>query len=124
MTNFIVTSVLLTAAGLAGVVMTVIIFKGRLDGIDTSLILSIFAGLIMLAYSVLNIYNGIQGIRIRSRRSRTVKLARRTILSVMLCILGLILSAINGIIVSHLIVVVIIGIVIPMIFIFTGLQKK
>ena len=124
MTNFIVASFLLTAAGLAGVVMTVLVFKNRLDGIDTSLILSIIAAIIMLVYSCFNIYNGIMGIRIRSRRSRTIWLSRNIIISVILCIIGLILSAINGIIVSHLLIIVIIGIIIPMIFIFIGLEKR
>lgn len=124
MTKFIIASFMLAAAGLAGLVMTVLVFRNRLNGIDTSLILSIFAGLVMLAYSLINIGVGIQGIRIRSRRSRTIKLARFTIISVILCILGLTLSAINGIIVSHLVVIVIIGLAIPLFFILSGLQRQ
>ena len=124
MTKFLIASFLMVAAGLAGLVMTVLVFKNRLGGIDTSLILTIFAGLLMLAWSLLNIYAGIQGIRIRSRRSRTAKIARFTIISVILCVAGLTLSAINGIIVSHLAVIVITGLVIPMFFILAGLERR
>ena len=124
MTKFLIASFLMVAAGLAGLVMTVLVFKNRLGGIDTSLILTIFAGLLMLAWSLLNIYAGIQGIRIRSRRARTAKIARFTIISVILCVAGLTLSAINGIIVSHLAVIVITGLVIPMFFILAGLERR
>ena len=124
MTKFIVASFLLVASGAAGLVMTVIVFRNRLNGIDTSLILAVFAGLAMLAWSVINILIGVQGLRVRSRRSRTIKLARFEILSVILCIVGLTLSAINGIIVPHLAVIVITGLVIPMFFILSGLQRQ
>ena len=124
MTKFIVASFLLVASGAAGLVMTVIVFRNRLNGIDTSLILAVFAGLAMLAWSVINILIGVQGLRVRSRRSRTIKLARFEILSVILCIVGLTLSAINGIIVPHLAVIVITGLVIPMFFFLSGLQRQ
>ena len=124
MTKFIVASFLLVASGAAGRVMTVIVFRNRLNGIDTSLILAVFAGLAMLAWSVINILIGVQGLRVRSRRSRTIKLARFEILSVILCIVGLTLSAINGIIVPHLAVIVITGLVIPMFFILSGVQRQ
>ena len=124
MLKFTIASLLLIAAGAATLVMAVVVFRNRLHGIDTSLLLAILTALIMLLYSLLNIYIGIQGIRLSRRRSRTSKLARLAIFSVIGCILGLTLSAINGIIVSHLIIIVITGIVIPMIFIFIGMPRN
>lgn len=122
--KYTISSLLLIAAAAATLVMTVVVFRDRLHGIDTSLLLTILAALVMLLYSLLNIYVGIQGIRLSRKRSRTSKLARLAIFSVIGCILGLTLSAINGIIVSHLIIIVITGIVIPMIFIFIWLSKN
>ncbi|MCF0143463.1 MAG: hypothetical protein HUJ75_08820 [Parasporobacterium sp.] len=103
------------AGGLVTLVTGVIMFISRLHGIETSKALAVVSLVIMILYSLSNIVVSLSSLTGKIRHSKLQKLARYLIINLLLCVIGIICSAINGISVAHLIIVLAAGIIVPLI---------
>lgn len=108
-------SVLLMAAGLCDFVMTFIIAKSRENAVNTSRSLMIAAAIAMIVYSLIYLISGIIALTRRNVR-KAAKVRPFVLFGVIVSLAQVVISTTNGIIISHLVIIAISGIAIPVLF--------
>lgn len=121
---FTVFSILMIISGAAGLIVAVFIFIERLSFPGAYFILSLLIMLVLAAYSVINFIAGVSGARNYNRRTNSAVVVRLPEISIVLCIIAIVLSCINGILLSHMILMLITGIIIPVCFIYAAIKKS
>ena len=121
---FTVLSILMIISGAAGIIAAVFILIERISFPGSYLSLSVLITGLLAAYSVINMAAGISGVRNYNRRTNSAVVIRLPEISVALCLLAIVLSCINGIMLPHLILLIITGIIIPVCFIYAAVKKS
>ncbi|MGI6071613.1 MAG: hypothetical protein ACOX75_01175 [Lachnospiraceae bacterium] len=108
-------SMLLLFSGLTGLVMIFFVTASRLYSVNTSYIITIICAVMMVVYSLINLISGISALASKTIR-RAARVRPFVQIAAIIAIVQLILSATNGILLSHLIILGIAGVLIPELF--------
>ena len=121
---FTVSSIIMIISGLFSLVVLAIIVNERLTSPSASFILLFIYGVLIIVYSVLDIISGINGLRYINRRSNSAVLVRMPEAAVIICLIAVILSLINGVRAWHAAAIIMTGIVVPDIFMYAAIKKS
>ena len=121
---FTVSSVLMILAGAGGIAEQVMAVLERNGSPGVSPVLTYCCAVLAVIGCILNIISGISGLKHYNKRINSAVTVRLPELSVILCLISLVLSFFNGIIVGYLLVQFLLGILIPAIFIYAAVKKS
>lgn len=107
--------ILLILAGICGFVMILMIVRSRNEAVNVSRILTIASAVMIFIYSLINLLCGVIALFRRIPR-KAVRVRPFVQVSVILGILQIIVSAYNGILIPHLIILGVAGVLIPELF--------
>ncbi len=107
--------ILLILAGICGFVMIFLIVRSRNEAVNVSRILTIASAVMIFIYSLINLLCGVIALFRRIPR-KAVRVRPFVQVSVILGILQIIVSAYNGILIPHLIILGVAGVLIPELF--------
>lgn len=115
--------ILMIVSGFASIVTAVLVFISRISASDTSLFLTIASATLALVYSIINIVIGFSAAgRTNSRRS-IMEGFRLGVFSVVLFVFQILLSAANGIVLTHLIILAVCGFILPCFYLIASQLK-
>ncbi|MCF0230322.1 MAG: hypothetical protein HUJ76_11610 [Parasporobacterium sp.] len=121
---FTVSGVAVSGAGILGIITAILIWSERYHAPGASAILTLIAVGIIMVYSVANIITGITALRKYNRRILSSVIIRVPEICIGLAVISLVLCFFNGIIVSHSILIIVSGIILPLLFIFAAVHKS
>lgn len=106
---------MLILAGICGFIMIFLIVRSRGEAVNVSRILTIASAVMIFIYSLINLLCGSIALFRRIPR-KAVRVRPFVQVSAILAILQILVSAYNGILIPHLIILGVIGVLIPELF--------
>ena len=116
--SYIVTGIFMILSGLAGLVLTVLVFISGLTSAVSALSFTVISAALTMIWAIINLnigFSSVGGAKNQKRLKRNFYLGT---VSVIIFIVQILLSAANGISAVHLIILIACGFVIPCVYIF------
>lgn len=112
--NFVysLSGIFMMAAALFGAYTAVLVFISRLNSNEASFILAVAAAVLSFVYSIINFVLGLFVFKRKNRRQIMGNI-RLGVVSIILFVVQILLSAVNGIAINHLVILAICAFVIP-----------
>ena len=121
---FTVSSILMILAGAGGIAEQVMIVRERTGSPGASPVLTYVCAAFALVSCILNMISGISGVRHYNKRINSAVTIRLPEISVILCLISLVFSCFNGIIIGYFLIQFALGILVPAIFIYAAVKKS
>ena len=121
---FTVFSIIMIAAGAIGMIAAAFFVAERIHFPETILLLTLAIAALQVIGALFNLITGISNVRKYNKRTNSEVVITLPKLTIVLSVIAMILSCINGIMLSSLIVLLITGVLIPLLFIYSAVRKS
>ena len=121
---FTVASVIMIISGVAGLVVLIIMMNERLCARSSSVAVLLICCILIIIYNIFNIISGLKGLQYSNRRSNSSVIIRLPQITVIMCLIAVIFSFINGVKAWHMAVLILTGILVPAVYIFAAVRKS
>ena len=112
-TALVITGIFMILAAWGAIATAVLIFISRLSAVGASLSKSVLSGLLILVWAFIDLGIGFSCVTGRKRKKQLRKYFALGIFSIVLFFIQSFLSAANGIVIIHLVILIVCGFVIP-----------